>query len=192
MKFQLAEIKITKPKQNLSHKECKALNDLKRNTELILKKKRADKGSTTVVMNNQDKMQEGQIQIDNENNYTPLDKPMVKETHTRVSQLTTKLHQGHHIDDMTQKWLCQTPNSPRIPEIYTLTKIHKPTMVGRPIISGCDGPTERLSSFVDTSLQPTSQSQASYLKDTTDSINFIKNKNKKKHIIEQSWLFRWM
>ena len=33
-----------------------------------------------------------------------------------------------HIDEMT-------PNPPRIPEFYTLTKIHKPTLVGRPIIS---------------------------------------------------------
>ena len=29
-----------------------------------------------------------------------------------------------------------TPNSPRIPIFYTLTKIYKPTPVGRPIISG--------------------------------------------------------
>ena len=74
---------------------------------------------------------------------------------------------------MTKKWLSQTPNPPRIPEFYTLTKIHKPTITGRPIISGCDGPTEKISSFVDTLLQPISKSQESYLNDTTDFINFI-------------------
>ena len=47
----------------------------------------------------------------------------------------------------------KTPNPRRIPEFYTLTKIHKPTPVGRPIVSGCDGPTEKLSSFVDKLLQ---------------------------------------
>ena len=52
-------------------------------------------------------------------------------------------------------------------------KIHKPTPVGRPIISGCEGPTERISSFVDSLLQPIAKSQKSYLKDTTDFINFI-------------------
>ena len=56
---------------------------------------------------------------------------------------------------------------------YTLTKIHKPTFVGRPIISGCSGPTERISAFVDHLIQPIAQQQASYLKDTTDFINFI-------------------
>ena len=52
-------------------------------------------------------------------------------------------------------------------------KIHRPTPVGRPIISGCDGPTERISSFVDYTLQPIAKAQKSYLKDTTDLINFI-------------------
>ena len=74
---------------------------------------------------------------------------------------------------MTKKWLSLTPNPPRIPQFYTLTKIHKPNPLGRPIISGCEGPTERLSSFVDRLLQPIAKTQKSYLKDTTDFINFI-------------------
>ena len=66
-----------------------------------------------------------------------------------------------HIDEMTTKLLSKTPNPPRIPEFYTLTKIHKPTLVGRPIISGSDGPTERISCFVDRLLQPIAQKQES-------------------------------
>ena len=98
---------------------------------------------------------------------------MALETSLRVNQLVSELHQHKHVDDMTNRWLCQTPNPPRIPVFYTLTKIHKPTPVGRPIISGCDGPTERLSSFLDKLLQPIALKQESYLKDTTDFINFI-------------------
>ena len=37
VKLQPEKIRMTKPKQNLSRKERKELNDLKRNTELILK-----------------------------------------------------------------------------------------------------------------------------------------------------------
>jgi len=55
---------------------------------------------------------------------------------------------------------------------HTLTKIHKPTPVGRPVISGCDSPTERISSFVDHLLQPIAQRKALNLKDITD-FNFI-------------------
>ena len=66
---------------------------------------------------------------------------------------------------------------------YTLIKIHKPTPIGRPIISGCDGPTERISAFVDHLIQPIAQKQPSYLKDTTDFLNFIEKTKLSKNII---------
>ena len=87
-------MKITKPKNNLSCKEHKALTELKQNKEINLKK--ADKGSTTVVMNKTDKIREGHIQIDNKHNYRPLSEPMVKETHTKVLHLITDLQHEHH------------------------------------------------------------------------------------------------
>ena len=74
---------------------------------------------------------------------------------------------------MTFKWLSQTPNPLRIPVFYTLTKIHKTIPAARPIISGCEGPTERISSFVVSLLQPIMKIGDSYLRDTTDFINFI-------------------
>ena len=60
---------------------------------------------------------------------------------------------------------------------YTLTKIHKPTPVGRPIVAGNDGPTERISWFVDSLLQPIAKSQKSYLNDTNDFVKFIERRN---------------
>ena len=41
--------------------------------------------------------------------------------------------------------------------------------VGRPITSGCQGPTEGISSFVNSLLQPIAKLLDSYLKDATDS-----------------------
>ena len=99
VKSQLAEIKITKPKNNSSRKKHEALTGLKQNTDINLKK--ADKGSTTVVMNKTDKIREGQIQIDDKHNYRPLPEPMVKETHSKVLRLITDLHRENHIDDVT-------------------------------------------------------------------------------------------
>ena len=89
---------------------------------------------------------------------------MADETAEKIKQLTMLMLTEGHIDQMTVKWLSQTPNPHRIQELYTLTKIHKPTLVGRPIISGCDGPTERISCFVDHVIQPKAQQQESYLK----------------------------
>ena len=55
--------------------------------------------------------------------------------------------------------------------------------VGRPIISGCVRPTERISAFLDRLLQPIAQRQASYLKDSTDFINFTESTEVPKHAI---------
>ena len=171
MRFALATINIEKPKDNLLHGERCVLKELSRDENIILKK--ADKGTTTVIMNIEHKIYEGQILLDVINNYRPLGKPMVDTTAKNVQRMIKSLLQEGHIGDMTVKWLSLTPNPPRIPVFYTLTKIHKPTPVGRPIISGCDGPTERISAFVDHLLQPIAQIQPSYLKDTTDFINFV-------------------
>ena len=88
VKVQLAEIKTIKPEYNLKH-----------NSALNLKK--ADKGTTTVIMNKTDKIKEAQVLLDNREHYNPLRQPMVKDTQQRVNQINTQLHQGNHIDDMT-------------------------------------------------------------------------------------------
>ena len=47
------------------------------------------------------------------------------------------------------------------------------TIKNQCVISGCEGPTERISSFVDHLFQPIAKIQKSYLKNTTDFLNFI-------------------
>ena len=101
VKTQLAEIKITKPKNNLSRNEVKALKELKNNPAINLKK--ADKGTTTVIMNKADKIYEANVQLDNRKHYERLKAPMVKTTQEKVNDLIDRLHQGEHIDDMTKK-----------------------------------------------------------------------------------------
>ena len=134
-------------------------------------------------MNRTDKLNEGQVQLDDIHNYRPLDKPMVDTTAKKVHRLIQSLLLEGHIEDMTAKWLSRYAQPSRIPVFYTLIKIHKPTPVGRPIISGCDGPTERISAFVDHLIQPIAQKQASYLKDTTDFLNFIEKTKLPKNTI---------
>ena len=83
-------------------------------------------------MNKQDKIREGQILLDEKENYKPPTLPMALETSQKAKELVNALHHVDHIDDMTKKWLSLTPNPPRIPVFYTLTRIHKPNPVGRP------------------------------------------------------------
>ena len=98
VKSQLTEIQITKPTLNLSREEQKALNELKQNNNIKLKK--ADKGSTTVVMNNTDKIKEGESLLNDEHSYRRLTEAMVKETHNKVMYLITYLHREKHIDSI--------------------------------------------------------------------------------------------
>ena len=131
VKFELANSPSKRPKDNLSPYERRALHNLLGDKTIIVKK--ADKGTTTAENK---KIKEGQILLNDLDNYRPLEKQMADETVEKIKQLTTSMLTESHIDEMTVKWLSQTPNPPRIPEFYTLTKIYKPTLVGRPIISG--------------------------------------------------------
>ena len=145
-KLEIANITFTDVKDNLSASQRRALKTLKSNSEINLKK--ANKGTTctTVIM---EKIEEGLEQVSDEKFYKPLEEPIA----AKVKTIVNTLFANRHVDKMTYKWLNSGQNPPRIPEFYTLTKIHKPTPVGRPIVSGSSGPTERNSSFVDSLLQ---------------------------------------
>lgn len=118
IKTELAEIKLTQPKPNLPYNERKAIRELRANSKINIKK--ADKGTTTAIMNKQVKIQQGLTLLHDRNNYVPLETPMIKDTFQRVQIIINDLHLGGHTDDMTKKWLSQTPNQPRIPVFYTL------------------------------------------------------------------------
>ena len=63
VKIKLAELEPKNLKDNLNPAERETLNTLKRDTNINLKK--ADKGTTSVVLNIEDKIKEGQTQLDN-------------------------------------------------------------------------------------------------------------------------------
>ena len=77
------------------------------------------------MMSRESKINEGLALPNEKNNYQPLTQLMVENTTRNVKQLIKSLLLEGHIDDMTAKWLSVTPNSPRIPIYYTLTKIYK-------------------------------------------------------------------
>ena len=60
----LEEVKfeLNRPKDNLPQGERKALKELSRDKNIVIKK--ADKGTIIVIMNSTDKLNEGQVQID--------------------------------------------------------------------------------------------------------------------------------
>ena len=160
IKSEIASIGFHDIKGNLTERQRQELLMLRANKRVNLK--RADKGSTTIVIDTLDKINEGT-------------QPMVSYTATKVKYIFNTLFKNGHIDKMTYQWLSQGQNPPRILEFYTLTEIHKAAPVGRPIVSGSGGPAELISSFVDSLLQPIAKKQEPCIKDTTHFINFIEN-----------------
>ena len=68
-----------------------------------------------------------------------------------------------------------TYKNPRLPSLYLLLKIHKPGNPGRPIISACGGPTEKISAFVNSILKPFVYALPSHVKDTTHFLILIQD-----------------
>ena len=98
--------------------------------------------------------------------YVKLDTDPTQEFAENISDLVWEMREANHINKETRKYL--TPSSPRTARFYHLPKIHKPSVPGRPIVSSCGAPTERISEFVDYHLRPLVTQTDSYLRDTTD------------------------
>ena len=78
--------------------------------------------------------------------------------------------------------------NPTATRFYTVPKIHKPDHPGRPIISGNGCPTEKISIFVDSFLQPLAMTLDSYVQDDIDFLRHIDDMNNDNLITEDTLL----
>ena len=67
--------------------------------------------------------------------------------------------------------------TPRTSCIYFLPKIHKSNNPGRPIVSACSCPTERISSYLDKIMAPIVRSLPSYVKDSQYALQIFRDFN---------------
>ena len=81
VKLQLADVNTNMPRNNLPERGQLAIKKLKQKPDINIK--RADKGSSIGVLNKEDKIKEGQIQLDDREHYKPLETPTVVETSNR-------------------------------------------------------------------------------------------------------------
>ncbi len=128
--------------QNLSLQQRRALGDLSGNRDLVIKK--ADKGSTIVVMDREDYVAKGLKHLSDQETYRKLNEDTTKEVSVKVVSLVRTMYQDGIIDHRTAEYLLP-PNPVRTQEMYFLTKLHKNPYSERPIVSGCNGPTEKVS-----------------------------------------------
>ena len=164
-----------KPKtfQNITELEQKALRDLLKTTNIIIKP--ADKGGKIVIWDRADYLREANRQLDESKyyqvvEYNPLQK-LIMDISTFLSFLKSQLLIDNEI------FLFLNPlNNSRTPLFYMLPKIHEEGTTGRPIISGCGSPTANLSIFIDYYLKPIVQTIPSFIKDTTHFLGVLREK----------------
>ncbi|XP_024120271.1 uncharacterized protein LOC112141375, partial [Oryzias melastigma] len=167
-------------KSNLTEDEEKALKELCINKNIVIKP--ADKGSAVVIMDKKDYLSEGFRQLNDKTYYSKLKTPIYLETVPLLEKILSNLYQKKLINAKQRNYLMGPPQ-PRSRLFYMLPKIHKdpekwsiPFRIppGRPIVSDCDSETYRTAEFIDHYLNPLSTRHDSYIKDTYDFVNKIK------------------
>ena len=135
----------------------------------------ADKGGAVVVQNFEDYKKEVLRQFDNLNNYQRLQENPTTNIAQHSNSFFERLHDNGSIDDHCYTWGLVDIGSIRTLYFYHLPKVHKDknNPPGRPIVSGVNGPTEKLSKLVDHWRHPVVHSLPSFIPDTTHFLQMI-------------------
>lgn len=152
---------------NLSPNELTALKDLKEDHSITIKP--ADKGGATVVWGTSAYEEEAMRQLNNTSHYKKTSALLTYEHHKLITSRLRALSIAGLLPEHADKFMIN--QDCRISPFYLLPKIHKINNPGRPIVSGIDSPTDRISATVDNVLRPYVKKIPSYIKDTRDFLN---------------------
>ncbi len=152
-------------KPNMTSEAYETLVQLSKSDTLIVKP--CDKGGAIAIMDQSDYQSEAFRQLTDRKNYLEIESPNSDATTSTIYAIVNEMYESGEIDDDTYTYL-QGSTKPRTPHFYLLPKIHKTNHPGRPILSGNDGPTERISQYLDHFLRPITCRVASFVKDTGD------------------------
>lgn len=177
----VGSLQPSRDKNNLSFRQVSALKNLKAKKHLVIKK--ADKGSACVVMNKTDYVQEAHRQLDNGCHYTKIEEPIYPQTSLKYKKILQTLKSKGCISEKQLLYLAPK-EVPRPRRFYLLPKIHKDMSKwtiknkmppGRPIVSDCSSESYRIAEYLDKILQPLSNKHASYIKNTDDFLEKVRN-----------------
>ncbi|XP_018367903.1 PREDICTED: uncharacterized protein LOC108764261 [Trachymyrmex cornetzi] len=154
--------KAKPPPPNITRQERLALQDLNRDTDIIVLP--ADKGNTTVVTSDYKKKIKNLL---SDKAYKMLD----RDPTDTIAQNTKILVEKSNISNETKTTL--KPTNPLPPRLYGLPKVHKSNISLRPIVSAIHSPTYNLSRFLARTLQPLTEKTESHITNSTDFIQKI-------------------
>ena len=164
-------------KFNLNREEYLTIRSLQNDRSVIIKP--ADKGSAVVVWDRQDYLKEAERQLSDSSIYKE-----VKVTEKDLAVLFDKskkifanLERRNIIQEKEKKYFkFNFKNATNVGKFCLLPKFHKSLskVPGRPVISNCGMPAEKISEFLYHQLQPPMKQGESYIKDTGDFLEKLK------------------
>ena len=176
----IENVSVTKDQSNISFGQINALKTLKNKKHLVIKK--ADKGPSCVIMDKTNYILEAERQLNNESFYKRIEEPIYPETSKKYKVILNSMMKKDIITPKQANYLMPKEN-PRPRRFYLLPKIHKDMSKwtiknkmppGRPIVSDCSSESYQISEFIDYHLQDISKSHQSYIKDTADFLDKIR------------------
>ena len=151
--------------RNFTKEGQRALENLRRYDDIIIKQ--ADRGSAVVILDKQAYIREGMRQLDDPDVYVLLDHDPTEEMIMKVNLKVQECFNKGNIDEKTRDYLMASEDA-RAGRFYLIPKLHKQGCPGRPVVSRCSSPREKISEFVDHHLRPLVVEMSSHIKDTND------------------------
>ncbi|VDI13902.1 peptide-methionine (R)-S-oxide reductase [Mytilus galloprovincialis] len=185
-RIELEKIQIKSFKDNLPKHERKALQSLRSNDRIIIKK--ADKNSSTVVLDKELYIKMANDQLNDNVHYERINESHTTEILDSINTIIHRLHNESYIDEVTFKFLINDQGK-RLGRLYFLPKLHKinqsdrekiktdinhlqnVNVPGRPIVYLCNSPLEKIAQYIDYFIKPVVNKFWTYTQDTTSFIN---------------------
>ena len=162
-------------RHNLSYQERQTLHKLASDDNIVIKS--ADKGSGIVVEDRDRYIRDGLEHLSDASIYEQINSDPTATLTEAINQYINNMYNKGIVDNITKSYLLAQENKEtRTQQLYFLKKIHKNPIAVRPIVSGCGGPTERISSLVDLHLQPHVPLANSYLRDSSQLLQLLEDR----------------
>ena len=167
---------------NLTKEEWNAMRNLAEDRSIIIKP--ADNGSCVVIWDREDYLAEGYRQLSDHSTYTDIKKfnqKLMSDLTEKSNRIFKALCNKKLITEKELKYFSfNFKKACCLGKMYLLPKIHKRLfdVPGRPVISNCGTPTEKVSEFLDHHLQLVMKGGRSYVKDAQDFLEKLKHLGK--------------
>ncbi|XP_065667796.1 uncharacterized protein LOC136088070 [Hydra vulgaris] len=157
---------------NMTKAEYNAMDDLSKDNNIVIK--RTDKGGGTCIIDYIEYEKKVLLMLQDKNTYDELKE---NPTNSIALEVTREINHMKNILIITEKLenFMRPVADVRTPLFYGLPKIHKEGVPLRPIVAGCEGPTDNILEYVVKYLQPMAESLSAYFKDTTQLLKILSN-----------------